>query len=87
MGRHSRAIPRGDASAGDRVTAPRPVTPLHQPRRRRPLLTVKEVAGILRVSDMTVYRLIHAGDLASFRVGRSIRVKPESLDELLAGEG
>jgi excisionase family DNA binding protein len=38
------------------------------------LLTVEEVAATMRVSKMTVYRLIHAGELESLRVGRSFRV-------------
>ncbi|MDQ6897728.1 MAG: helix-turn-helix domain-containing protein [Actinomycetota bacterium] len=37
-------------------------------------LTVAEVASIMRVSKMTVYRLVHAGDLPAVRVGRSFRV-------------
>jgi len=40
-------------------------------------LTVAEVAAQMRVSKMTVYRLVHAGDLEAVRVGRSFRV-PES---------
>lgn len=32
-------------------------------------LTVREVAGTLRVSNMTVYRLINAGELPAVRVG------------------
>ena len=40
-------------------------------------LTVAEVATIMRVSKMTVYRLVHSGELTSVRVGRSFRV-PES---------
>jgi excisionase family DNA binding protein len=40
-------------------------------------LTVAEVADIMRVSKMTVYRLVHAGDLPAVRFGRSYRV-PES---------
>ena len=40
-------------------------------------LTVAEVAEIMRVSKMTVYRLVHAGDLPAIRFGRSYRV-PES---------
>ena len=40
-------------------------------------LTVAEVASIMRVSKMTVYRLVHAGDLPAVRVGRSFRV-PEA---------
>jgi len=40
-------------------------------------LTVAEVANLMRVSKMTVYRLLHSGELAGVRVGRSFRV-PES---------
>ena len=40
-------------------------------------LTVAEVAEIMRVSKMTVYRLVHSGDLPAIRFGRSFRV-PES---------
>ncbi|GGD45634.1 hypothetical protein GCM10010915_28660 [Microbacterium faecale] len=40
-------------------------------------LTVAEVADIMRVSKMTVYRLVHSGELPAVRFGRSYRV-PES---------
>jgi excisionase family DNA binding protein len=40
-------------------------------------LTVAEVAELMRVSKMTVYRLVHAGELPAVRFGRSYRV-PES---------
>ncbi|MGB9378254.1 MAG: helix-turn-helix domain-containing protein [Mycobacteriales bacterium] len=40
-------------------------------------LTVAEVAALMRVSKMTVYRLVHAGELSAVRVGRSFRV-PET---------
>lgn len=40
-------------------------------------LTVAEVAALMRVSKMTVYRLVHAGELPAIRFGRSYRV-PES---------
>ena len=40
-------------------------------------LTVAEVATVMRVSKMTVYRLVHAGELPAVRFGRSYRV-PES---------
>ena len=38
------------------------------------LLTVREVAQVMRVSTMTVYRLIRAGELVATRVGRSYRI-------------
>jgi excisionase family DNA binding protein len=40
-------------------------------------LTVAEVADMMRVSRMTVYRLVHSGDLPAIRFGRSFRV-PQS---------
>jgi excisionase family DNA binding protein len=40
-------------------------------------LTVAEVAELMRVSKMTVYRLVHAGELPAVRFGRSYRV-PQS---------
>ena len=47
-------------------------------------LTVAEVAAIVRVSTMTVYRLIKAGDLAAVRVGKSYRLREEDVDAYLA---
>ncbi|HEX4776834.1 MAG TPA: helix-turn-helix domain-containing protein [Acidimicrobiia bacterium] len=46
-------------------------------------LTVQEVADLMRVSSMTVYRLIKAGDLPAVRVGRSFRVREEDVDRYL----
>ncbi len=47
-------------------------------------LTVQEVADLMRVSSMTVYRLIKAGDLPAVRVGRSFRVSESDVDAYLA---
>jgi excisionase family DNA binding protein len=49
------------------------------------LLTVTEVAGILRVPKMTVYRMVHSGELPAVRVGRGFRVPAKSVREYLAG--
>jgi excisionase family DNA binding protein len=43
-------------------------------------LTVAEVAEMMRVSSMTVYRMVHAGELPAVRFGRSYRI-PESAVE------
>ena len=51
---------------------------------RARFLTVAEVAGLLRVSTMTVYRLIKAGELGAVRVGRSYRVAEDDVDRYLA---
>jgi len=46
-------------------------------------LTVAEVATLMRVSKMTVYRLVHSGELAAVRVGRSFRVSERAVHEYL----
>ena len=46
-------------------------------------LTIAEVAAIMRVSKMTVYRLVHGGELPAVRVGRSFRVQENDVDEYL----
>ncbi len=39
---------------------------------------------MLRVSSMTVYRLINAGELPAVRIGRSFRLRAEDLDRYLS---
>lgn len=51
---------------------------------RANFLTVAEVATLMRVSSMTVYRLIKAGDLGAVRVGKSYRIHDEDVDAYLA---
>ena len=48
-------------------------------------LTVAEVAAIMRVSKMTVYRLVHSGELPAVRVGRSFRVPEQAVNDYLRG--
>lgn len=48
-------------------------------------LTVAEVATLMRVSKMTVYRLVHSGDLTAVRVGRSFRVPEQAVQDYLRG--
>ena len=46
-------------------------------------LTVAEVARLMRVSNMTVYRLVHAGELPAVRFGRSYRIPESAVRDLL----
>ena len=46
-------------------------------------LTVAEVAELMRVSKMTVYRLVHSGELNAVRVGRSFRVPEHAVHTYL----
>ncbi len=48
-------------------------------------LTVAEVATVMRVSRMTVYRLVHSGELPAVRVGRSFRVPERAVHDYLRG--
>jgi excisionase family DNA binding protein len=48
-----------------------------------PLLTVNEVADQLRVSTMTIYRLIRRGELPAVQVGRNYRVRASAIERYL----
>ena len=50
------------------------------------LLTVAEVASVMRVSRMTVYRLIRRGQLKAIRVGRNYRVREDDLNQYLESQ-
>ena len=58
----------------------------HPAREPVTYLTIAEVAAELRVSKMTVYRLVHAGEIAATRIGRSFRVPAGALDEHIAAQ-
>jgi excisionase family DNA binding protein len=47
------------------------------------LLTVAEIAARMRVSKMTVYRLVHSGALHGVRFGRSYRVPETAVEQYL----
>jgi excisionase family DNA binding protein len=46
-------------------------------------LTVAEVAEMMRVSKMTVYRLVHSGEMPAVRFGRSYRVPEAAVEQYL----
>ncbi len=67
----------------DRATATqRPSSDPIPPPTTQLLLTVDEVAEILRISSKTVRKLVRNGRLASIRPGRSVRVLRSSVDGL-----
>jgi excisionase family DNA binding protein len=69
---------KGTANEGNDV--PRPVDPVLAEVK---FLTVAEVAAVMRVSKMTVYRMVHSGDLPAVRVGRSFRVPEKAVHDYL----
>ena len=48
------------------------------------LLTVAEVAATMRVSKMTVYRLIKARQLPALKVGKNYRIRESDIDQYLS---
>jgi len=48
------------------------------------LFTVSEVADAMRVSNMTVYRLIKSGELPALRVGKGYRIFEADLERFLS---
>ncbi len=46
-------------------------------------MTVAEVADLMRVSKMTVYRLIHSGEMPAIRVGKSFRVPEAAVGQII----
>ena len=51
------------------------------------LLTAAEVARVMRVSTMTVYRLIKSGELPAIRVGKNFRIRESDVEFLLPSHG
>ena len=48
------------------------------------VLTIPEVAEMLRIGRNEAYELVRSGQLYGVRIGRSIRVPRKALDNLLA---
>jgi excisionase family DNA binding protein len=70
---------RGDDEPTEQTTF-RPVDPALADVK---FLTVAEVAALMRVSKMTVYRMVHAAELPAVRVGRSFRVPERAVHDYL----
>lgn len=46
-------------------------------------LTVEEVAKILKVNKMTIYRYIKAGKITAYKVGKDFRIKKGEFERFL----
>jgi len=47
------------------------------------LLTVKEVAALLRVGLTTAYALLKAGEIPSVKIGRQYRVRSDAVQKYI----
>ncbi|MBV8704761.1 MAG: helix-turn-helix domain-containing protein [Acetobacteraceae bacterium] len=61
--------------------ASRPAQPLARPL--EPLLTIKQAAELLQVSDKTLRRRIAEGGLVAHRIGAQWRLAPRDIAEYL----
>lgn len=50
------------------------------------VITIKQLAEFLQVSEITIKRAIKAGDLKALKVGKSVRIEKESVMEWLGTE-
>ncbi|MEA2550404.1 MAG: hypothetical protein QOE25_173 [Actinomycetota bacterium] len=87
LGLRDRDVPGGDDVA--RVTAEPPEDEGHMARDPQSfasgsLLTVSEVAQAMRVSNMTVYRLIKSGAIPAVRIGKNYRIREAEVERYLA---
>jgi excisionase family DNA binding protein len=71
------------SSRSGRPVQPAGTLPTDAPLSQVRFLTVAEVASLMRVSKMTVYRLVHSGELTAVRVGRSFRVPEKAVHDYL----
>jgi len=60
---------------------------MSQPLSQMRFLTVGEVAEMMRVSTMTVYRLVHSGGLPAVRFGRSFRIPESAVSSIVFSAG
>jgi excisionase family DNA binding protein len=50
---------------------------------RKPLLTLRETADLLKLSEATLRGLIKAGDVRAIRIGREWRIAVRDLEDFL----
>ena len=75
--------PAGSSGSADPQPSAEPVRPVDPTLAEVRFLTVAEVAALMRVSKMTVYRMVHGGELPAVRVGRSFRVPEQAVHDYL----
>ena len=47
------------------------------------VLTIKEVAALLKLAEKTVYAMANAGEIPAFKIRGQWRIKPTELDQWL----
>ncbi|MCK4782874.1 MAG: helix-turn-helix domain-containing protein [Desulfobacteraceae bacterium] len=57
----------------------------HEPRNgiRKRLLTARDIAYLMQISKSKAYDLMRSGEIPAVRIGRSIRVREEDIDQYI----
>lgn len=50
----------------------------------KPFYTARELAAVLSVNVMTIYRYIKAGKLAAYKLGKEFRIEREEFERFLS---
>jgi excisionase family DNA binding protein len=56
-----------------------------QDQKPREFYTVSQLAELLQLTEMTIYRMIQRGELPCYVIGRNKRFRSTDLDSFLAG--
>ncbi len=57
---------------------------MKQPKESAQIMTVEEVADFLKLSKITIYKLVKKGQLPGFRVGNSWRFRKDKILEIIS---
>ena len=52
---------------------------------KREFYSVQQIASLLQLDEMTIYRMVKRGDLASYAIGRIKRFRSRDLEAFLEG--
>jgi excisionase family DNA binding protein len=60
---------------------------MKDPQDSNAIMTIDEVASFLKLSKITIYKLVKKGDIPAFRVGNSWRFQRDKIETMVATKG
>jgi len=60
---------------------------MKDPQDSTAIMTIDEVASFLKLSKITIYKLVKKGDIPAFRVGNSWRFQRDKIELMVATMG
>jgi excisionase family DNA binding protein len=60
---------------------------MKDPQDSNAIMTIDEVAAFLKLSKITIYKLVKKGEIPAFRVGNSWRFLRDKIETLVATKG